>query len=393
VAAFKTARITLKTARNSRHPWIFTKMVFHPRRRPLPGSIVEVFDRGGRFAGRGIYHPDRTIAVRILTEDPEEPLDEVFFRARLEAAKRLREEILRIPEKSDAYRLVHSEGDGFSGLIIDKYADLLVIEPYSAGYLVLGSLIADALKQLYPGCRVAFRPDARTEASEGVSFAALASQYPPPKSVDIVENGMKMRVDLAAGHKTGFFLDQRENRALLASMARRKEVLDLFCYTGGFGIMAMLAGAAKAIGVDLDEKALETAAVNARLNSVEMDFHHEDAFDYLRCMLKEGRKTDVVVVDPAKLAGVKAEIPRALKTYNDINALAMRALKPGGLLLTCSCSGLISEQQFLSVLHNAAGEAGVELQIFKITGAAPDHPVRTDFPEGRYLTAVFARVV
>ena len=385
--------MNLKTPRNSRHPWIFTKMVFHPRRRPEPGSIVEIYNRDGGFVGRGIYHPNRTIAVRLLTENRDEFLDEVFFRERLEQAKALRENVLHIPEQSDSYRLVHSEGDGLSGLIIDKYADVIVAEPYSAGYLTLWPMIADALKQLYPGHKVALRPDTRTEEGEGVSFAELARQYPCPKSVDITENKMRMRVDLDAGHKTGYFLDQRENRALIASMAQGKEVLDLFCYTGGFSIAATLKGAARATGVDLDEKALVTAETNAKLNSVEVDYVHEDAFNYLRRMISEKRKADIVVVDPAKLAGVKAEIPRALKTYNDINALAMQAVKPGGILLSCSCSGLISEQQFLSVLVNAAGEARMELQTFRVNGASPDHPVRTDFPEGRYLVTVYSRVL
>ena len=225
-------RITLKSGGLTRYPWIFSKMVMHPRRRPAPGTLVEVWAKGGVFVGRGLYHPDRTVAVRLLTRTAEENLDGEFLFRRLEAARRLREDVLRIPETSDSYRLVHAEADGLSGLVIDKFAGVLVVEPFSAGWLTLGELLAEALKRLYPDCRVAFRPDEKTEKTEGVSFAPLAAQYPPPAFVDIRENGLALRVDLAAGHKTGYFLDQRDNRALAASFAAGKKVWDLFCYTG-----------------------------------------------------------------------------------------------------------------------------------------------------------------
>jgi len=393
LAGLKLTRISLKTKRNSRHPWIFSKMVFHPRKRPAPGTPVEVYSRDGDFVGRGFYHPDRTIAVRLLTEDPGEPLDEVFFYERLKAAKGLREDVLRIPEKSDSYRLVHGEGDGLTGLAVDKFGEVLVVEPFIAGYVQAGGMVAAALEELYPGHRIAFRPDPRTEKGEGASFAALAAAYPAPRSVRITENGVRFEVNLETGHKTGYFLDQRDNRARAASLARGRRVFDLFCYSGGFGIQAMFSGAESALGVDLDEKALETAAANARLNGVNLAVRHEDVFNFLRAAIAEKQSADVVIVDPSKLAGVKAEIPRALKTYDDLNRLAMQVVRPGGIIVTCSCSGLISEQQFMSVLANAAGEAGMELQVFDVTGAAPDHPVRTDFPEGKYLTAVFARVL
>ncbi len=226
-----------------------------------------------------------------------------------------------------------------------------------------------------------------------MSFGGLAKKYPAPAAVDIRENGLTLHVDLAAGHKTGYFLDQRENRAAVARLAAGKDVYDLFCYTGGFGLAAAKAGAKSVVSVDLDEKALAVAKGNAKTNGLDVRYEHRNCFDFLRERAASGESADLVIVDPAKLAGVRDELPRALKTYDDINRLALGCVRPGGILVSCSCSGLVSEQQFLSVLANAAGEAKVELQIFRISGAAPDHPVRSDFPEGRYLKAVFARVV
>jgi len=388
-----TVRIVLKTEYNTRHPWIFSKMVSHPRRRPVAGSLVEVYTRDGSFIGRGMYHPARTVAVRLLTKDPREKIDEDFVESRLREAKRFREVDLGIPETSDSYRLVHGEADGFPGLVIDKFASVLVIEPFTAGYLVLGPLVAETLRRLFPDCRICFRPDEKTEKNEGVSFGGLAKKYPAPAAVDIRENGLTLHVDLAAGHKTGYFLDQRENRAAVARLAAGKDVYDLFCYTGGFGLAAAKAGAKSVVSVDLDEKALAVAKGNAKTNGLDVRYEHRNCFDFLRERAASGESADLVIVDPAKLAGVRDELPRALKTYDDINRLALGCVRPGGILVSCSCSGLVSEQQFLSVLANAAGEAKVELQIFRISGAAPDHPVRSDFPEGRYLKAVFARVV
>jgi 23S rRNA (cytosine1962-C5)-methyltransferase len=388
-----SVKITLKTGSPGRYPWIFSKMVMHPRRRPEPGALVDVRAKGGGFVGRGIYHPDRTLAIRLLTRNPDERLNKDFIYSRLEAAKRLREEALRIPEKSDSYRLVHAEADGLSGLVIDKFADVFVIEPFSAGYLTLGPLIAEALQDLYPGCRIAFRPDEKTEKIEGVSFARLSSRYPPPAFVDIRENGLTLRVDLAAGHKTGYFLDQRDNRSAVAAFAAGKKVWDLFCYTGGFGLAAARAGAAGVTSVDLDEKALDVAQLNAKRNGLAVEYVHRNCFDFLREKTAAGENADIIIVDPAKLAAVREELPRALKTYNDINRLAIEALRPGGILLACSCSGLVSEAQFLSVLMNAARQVNRGLQIFRVAGASADHPWSTDFPEGRYLKAVFARRV
>lgn len=386
--------IELRARRNSLHPWIFKKMVRPPKKRLPCGAPVTVVTREGEFVGRGIYNPVSNIAVRLLTERESEPLDWSFFRAKLAEARRLREEILGIGRQSDSYRLIHGEADGLSGLMVDKYADVLVIEPYSAGYVYFMDALTKGLRELYPSCRMVVRPDAKHAVREGVEkeCAELARRHPAPESVVIQENGVRMKVDFRAGHKTGFFLDQRENRREAAQMSAGRRVLDLFCYTGGFSIAAALGKAASVTGVDLDEKALRTAGENARMNGAQVEFLHADVFDHLRGMVARGDLADLVIADPAKLAGVRDEIPRARRTYGDLNRLAMKAVRPGGVLLTCSCSGLISEPDFLSILTRSAAEAGVVFQAFRIAGAAGDHPVSSIFPEGRYLKAVFARI-
>jgi len=367
-------------------------MIRHPQKKLKPGTLVEVISKEGDFIGRGIYNVNSNIGIRLLTENISELLNEEFFYKKLEQAKTLREEILQIHKTSNCYRLVHGEADGLSGLIIDKFADVFVVEPYSAGYIETMNWIVSSLQSLYPGSRIVVRPDERTAAKEGVDFSKVAKNYPGTDSVEIKENFLKMKVNLKTGHKTGFFLDQRENRLTLSQYCRDKEVLDCFCYTGGFAISAMLAGARSATGIDLDEDALETAEENARLNAVKVTFQHVNVFDHLRTMTSKGMQADVVVLDPAKLAGCTEEIKRAYRTYGDINRLGMQVVRPGGILLTCSCSGLVSERDFLSILTRSAAEAGVVLQIFRVTGAASDHPFSTIFPEGRYLKAVFARV-
>ncbi len=390
--SMKLPVISLKAKRNSLHPWIFNRMIRHPQKRLKPGTLVEVVSKEGAFLGRGIYNFNSNIGIRLLTENISEHLDKEFFFKKLEQAKELREEILSIHRTSDCYRLIHGEADGLSGLIIDKFADVFVIEPYSAGYLEIMDWIVSSLQTLYPGTKIMVRPDERNAAKEGVDFSRIALDYPGPDIVEIKEHQLRMKVNLKTGHKTGFFLDQRDNRLLLSQYCTDREVLDCFCYTGGFAISAMLRGAKSAVGLDLDEEALKVAQENAQKNLVKVIFRHVNVFDYLRAMIQKNEKTDVMILDPAKLAGSKEEIGRAYRTYGDINRLGMQTIRPGGILLTCSCSGLVSEREFLSILTRSAAEAGVILQIFRVAGTSPDHPFSSIFPEGRYLKAVFARV-
>ncbi len=386
--------IELKAKRNSLHPWIFERMVRHPRPAMAAGTLVEVKGKDGEFIGRGIYNGTSQISLRLLTQNRAQELDQRFFRAALERALAFRRDTLRLSESTDAFRWVHGEADGLSGLIVDRYADVCVVQPFSAGWSGQTlDWIVEGLQALAPGSRIALRPELRAADREGLDYAAELSRYPGPENVEVQEHGLRVNVDLRAGHKTGFFLDQRENRQRLATLARGKKVLDCFCYTGGFSLAAMRAGAASATAVDLDDAALAVGRANAERNDVAVEFVQANVFDHLRKVVVSSERPDVLILDPSKLAGVKDELPRAMRMYGDLNRLAMQAVAPGGVLLTCSCSGLVSEPEFLSILTRAAIEANATFQVFAIAGAAADHPWSTLFPEGRYLKAVYARVV
>lgn len=386
--------VKLKTPRNSRHPWIYKKMVQPPRGVRLEaGTLVEVRDKDGSFAGRAFYHPDNTIALRILTENRNDDIDGDFLRRRFAYAKELRD-TLRLSETSDSWRLAHAEADALPGLVVDKFADLLLVEPYVSGWLHLMDLVVDALGDLFPGCSVAVRADARAAEKEGVSFAGLEKRYPAPAFRDMVENGVRYRVDFKTGHKTGFFLDQRDNRALAARLAAGRDVLDLCSYTGGFALSAWKGGARSVVAVDLDEEALAAARVNLGLNGAEggVTLIHRDIFDEMRDRAAAGKSHDLVVLDPPKLAGGQDDVEKALRTYYDMNRAALRLVGPGGLFVTCSCSGAVAEERWRQAVRKAAADAGKGMTIFHAAGPGPDHPVASDFPQGRYLKAMFARV-
>lgn len=384
--------IILRGERNSRHPWVYGRMLDFPDEPLDPGTVVEARTRAGRFVGRGFYNPESTIALRLLTEDPAEPVDAALFRDRIGKAAALRRALFPADE-TDGYRLVHSEGDGLSGLVIDRYGDIFVVEPYSAGYRgEIMRFVAEAVEAECPGARVVVRPDPRTEEKERCSFRAEAGAFPGPERCEVREYDLVMSVDLRGGHKTGFFLDQKRNRRLARDLAAGRTALDLCSYTGGFGISMALGGAASVTSVDLDPAALAVAAENARRNGVALETRRADVFEFLRGYTGAGRRAGMIVLDPAKLAGCRDEIARAFRTYGDMNKLAIGAVEPGGFLLTCSCSGLVSERDFLAIVSRAAAEADRILQFVEVRGAPPDHPFSSVFPEGRYLKAILARV-
>lgn len=368
-----------------------------------PGAVVQVYARLGSFCGRAIYNPNSMLALRMLTFD-ETPVDEAFWPARLQQAVALRR-ALGVDAASDAYRLVHAEGDGLSGLIAERYADHLVFEFFSLGMYQRRELIAKCLiEALGPptvldrgGAQsdqwtVVMRADERIEELEGFRVDRSERQY--NGTVTIRENGMRFRVDAAEGHKTGFFCDQRENRRRLAAMCADADVLDLCCYTGGFGIAARVLGSAREVtSVDLDEAAIAVARKNANLNQARVNFTHADAFHYLRQMIANKRQYDVVVCDPPKFARQRDEIDDALRKYHDLNGLVAQVVRPGGIMLTCSCSGLVSAERFGEAVHHGARKSGRRLQRFDQTGAGPDHPVMMNCPESEYLKALWFRVL
>ena len=381
--------VHLKIERKSTHPWIFQKMVEKPEAKPRPGSIVDIVDATNHWVGRGFYNGHSRIALRVLTEDFDEAVDEAFFSRKIAEAVRLRREVLNLDTVSDAWRVVHSEGDGLSGLVVDRYGDLLVVEFFSAGAFRHREWIYAALREQFPGCR--FYSFAEEHVQKQESFDFRAPDAPEPSV--ITEYGLKFRASPGSGHKTGFFADQRDNRETLSQLVKGKTVLDICCNSGGFAIYAKArGGAGEVTGIDLDEEILEIARGNAHLNGAKIKFVQSDLFPYLRDAAARGDSWDVVILDPAKLTRDREQVISALKKYNDMNKLAMSVVKPGGILLSCSCTGLVSEEDFLDMIRRAAFFAGRRAQILKISGAGADHPVMAHVKESRYLKAVFCRI-
>jgi 23S rRNA (cytosine1962-C5)-methyltransferase len=372
------------------HPFVYRKMVAGPAGGPRPadGDLVRVVGREGRPIGFGLWNAKSQIALRLLAMGVEPP-GVAFWRGRLADAVALRHDRLGLPEVADAYRLVHAEGDGLSGLVVDRFADVLSVEVFSLGMYQRIGPILDLLREMVPALHFRVHVDERIALAEDFPGRPVASPKLPPR-VTIRENDVRFRVRFEGGHKTGFFCDQRDNRLALAKYCRDRVVLDACCYTGGFGIYALVKGQAREVTcVDLDEKALAVARENANLNQVRAGFVHADAFGYLRQMAANGRSYGVLVLDPPKLIPGRLDIAAGKRKYFDLNVLAMGLVDPGGLLLTCSCSGLLSPEEFLVLLRAAARQAGRSARVLAVTGAAADHPVGLDALEGAYLKAAW----
>jgi len=381
--------VRLKNAWNSTHPWIFQRLVDKPVQRPKPGSIVDVTGVDGVWMGRGFYNGHSRIAVRILETNPDVAVDADWFARKIAEAVSLRRDVLKLDEVSDAWRVVHSEGDGLSGLVVDRYGDLLVVEFFSAGMFRHREWIYDALKAQFPGCRFYSFADEHVQKQESFDFRG---SEPVPPAV-ITEYGIKFRADPAGAHKTGFFADQRENRQWLSQQVEGKSVLDLCCNTGGFAVYSAVRGATEVLGVDIDADVIEIAKGNAKLNNVRPRFVQADIFPWLRDAGIRGEQYDVVILDPAKMTRDREQVIPALKKYLDMNKLALGVVKPGGLFATFSCTGLVSEDQFLDMLRRAAYYSGRTVQVLKVAGAGADHPWLAQVQESRYLKAVFCRVI
>ena len=381
--------VHLKNAWRSSHPWIFQRLVEKPAQRPKPGSLVDVIGVDGDWIGRGFYNGHSRIAVRILETDPDVPVDAGWFSRKIADAVALRRDVLGLDAITDAWRVVHSEGDGISGLVVDRYADLLVVEFFSAGAFRHREWIYDALREQFPGCRFHSFADEHVQKQESFDFRGST----PAEPAIITEHGIRFRADPAGAHKTGFFADQRENREWLSRQVAGKRVLDLCCNTGGFGVYAAARGAAEVVGVDIDADVIEIAKGNARLNDVRPRFVQADIFPWLRDAANAGERYDVVVLDPAKMTRDRDQVIPALKKYLDMNRLALGVVKPGGLFATFSCTGLVSEEQFLDMLRRASFYSGRTIQVLRVAGAGADHPFLANVQESRYLKAVFCRVL
>jgi 23S rRNA (cytosine1962-C5)-methyltransferase len=358
---------------------------------PNPGDLVRVVDGDGQHIGFALWNGRSQISLRFLSRRTEPPGPE-FWSRRIMQAVDLRRSILNLDRQTNAYRIVHAEGDGLTGLVVDRYADVLSVEVFSLGiYQRIGPILSSCADQLGTGhFRVGV--DERVAQQEDFPGRPLASPQLPPR-VTIEEHGIRYRIHFDQAHKTGFFCDQRDNRRDLARFCADRSVLDLCCYTGGFGLNALKHGQAREVTcVDLDEKAVELARENGHANQVRLDVIHADAFGYMRQMAINGRTYGVLVLDPPKLIGDRAEIAPGKRKYFDLNVLAMKLVEPGGLLVTCSCSGLLPALEFLTLLRAAARKAQRPAQLLALTGAAADHPVALDAPESAYLKAAWLRV-
>jgi 23S rRNA (cytosine1962-C5)-methyltransferase len=376
---------------------------------PRAGDLVVVYHSDHELLGYGLYNPKSEMAVRMLQWNGEPP-GELFWEERLADAVSLRRDLLKLDDVTDAYRLVHAESDGLPGLVIDKLGDVLSAEVFS---LAMWQRAEEIVRRLAVRCGISrwtIRAAPHTLAQEGFLGEPRASEGFPER-VTIQEFGTRFRVRFAGGHKTGFFCDQRDNRRQLASYCADRSVLDLCCYSGGFAVQAKRLGkAAEVTAVDLDEAPLQLARENANLNQVRVNFVQADAFAYMRDMLRLNRQYDVVVLDPPKLITNRAELEEGTQKHFDLNRLAMQLVKPGGVLLTCSCAGLLPEDEFFKMLCAAARQAGPllegqitpngrprhaarTLQVLARTGAAADHPVVAHCPETAYLKAFWLRLL
>jgi 23S rRNA (cytosine1962-C5)-methyltransferase len=379
--------IRLKSDRTPGHPWVWSAQIYKPERKLPPGTVVDIHDCNHRFVGRGFWNGHARIALRVLTVT-DTPIDDAWIASQLRAAIALRRGLLQLDTVSNAWRVVHSEGDNLSGLVVDRYADSLVVEYFAAGMWRFREVIHATLAEEFPGCSLYWFAETHVQKQE--SFDCRSNE--PPAPVQVHEHGLRFESAPGLGHKTGFFADQRDNRRRFAELARGRSVLDLCCNAGGFAVHAMAAGATSAIGVDSDADILDIARNNAALNNVQASFEQGDVFEWLRGAIARGEQYGAVVLDPPKLTRDRNQVVPALKKYFAMNRTALDAVAPGGILLTCSCTGLVAEADFLEMLRRVALNAGRSIQVLQTAGAGPDHPVAATVPEGRYLKALFCRV-
>ncbi|MCI0340681.1 MAG: class I SAM-dependent rRNA methyltransferase [Planctomycetales bacterium] len=369
-----------------RHPWVYAASVAKIRGDPKPGDLVEVEDPNGEFIGRGYYNPRSTIAVRLLTWQPEEEVDSRFFRRRIAQASALRQS-LSIPKGTSAFRLVHSEGDGLPGLVVDRYADHLVVQLSALGMDRQADAILDALEEVFSPAGIYGRPDAHACELEGIpGRAGVLRGKPPPEEVLVEEHGLKFAVDVVAGQKTGFFCDQRENRARVGELAAKRRVMDCFAYTGAFALHAARGGAREVFAFESSPEALKLAGRNRELNGTpNITILQGEVFWELQNLVNRGERFDLLVLDPPKFVRDRDTLEKGVQGYKVLNTLGIALLTEGGLLVTCSCSGLVDEETFERTLMGAAIEAGREIQVVERRSQPGDHPVVPACPESRYL--------
>lgn len=406
-----SARVTLRKGRAKpfwfRHPWVFSGAVHRVEGDPEDGSVVDLHDHGGRFVGRGFYNGTSQIRVRVCTWDSEESVDAAFFSRRLDEAIALRRRIGLPSEDTDGYRVVHGEGDGLPGLIVDVFGRIASVQFSSRGLHAFEEVILDLLGERLDLDAIIERPSRFSLRKEGVAADGAAREARvrrERRDAGVVgdrasraafrELGIAHEVDLLRGQKTGFYFDQRDNRALFATLVRDARVYDGFCYTGAFALAAACIGDAReVVAVDSSEAAVAVARDAVALNGdAPIEFEVGDVGDSLRERTRRGERFDAVAIDPPKLCPTRGDLPRAAEKYRDLNRMALRATAPGGLLATSSCSGHVHPDEFVSILNDASRAEGRTVRVLYRRTQGPDHPVVTSCPESDYLKFVICRV-
>jgi len=392
--------VKLKPGRERRvaegHPWVFSGAVASHPPSVEPGEMVDVVGADGAFVARGYYNPSSSIPVRVLTRDPEQAIDREFVADRLRDAYRLRRQWLD-GKTTDAYRIVNGESDFLPGLIVDRYADFLVVQFHTLGVDRLKETVVQTLLEVVGPTGIYERSDVGTRRPEGLTAfpVGLLAGDEPPELLEICENRVRFWVDLRGGQKTGFFLDQRENRLAAQGFARGREVLNAFSYSGGFSVYAARGKAKCVTSVDVSERAVDLARRNLELNRFDAAQHPcvaENVFDYLKACRGREQTFDMVIVDPPAFVKTQEALGRAVRAYISLNRRAIEVLRPGGILVTASCSTQVDYETFCTVVRHASSAAGRELRIVRTHLQAVDHPVSSAFPEGRYLKCLYALV-
>jgi 23S rRNA (cytosine1962-C5)-methyltransferase len=374
------------------HPWIFSGAIDREVDAPRSGQTVEIISSQGEFLARAAFSPHSQIRARIWTTDQDELVDKEFFRERITRALTLRQKLgLFIHHPTDplsACRLIHAESDEIPGLIVDQYADCLVAQFLNAGAEYWKETLADLLVELSGIENIYERSDAEVRQLEGLPPLSNVLRGKPSENIDIIENGIRFNLSISHGHKTGFYLDQQNNRLKVRTYARDCDVLDCFCYTGGFAVNALAGGATTVLALDSSQEALKLLEKNILLNNLpleKVEVMEGDVFHTLRKFRDSRRSFDMIILDPPKFAQNASQAERASRAYKDINLLAFKLLRPGGVLCTFSCSGGISPDLFQKIVAGAALDAGVNAKIIEVLSQSGDHPVSLNFPEGAYL--------
>ena len=378
-----------------RHPWIFEGSVARLNGRAKPGDTVDVLDADGRVLARAAWSPKSQIRARIWSSDPQTIIDDAFFKRRVADAVARRQAMPQLAGQ-EGMRLIHGESDGLPGVIADRYGDTICLQLTAAGPDKWRKAIVGALVKATGVARIYERSDSDVRGLEGLEpVTGWVHGEAPDAPLSIDENGVRLGVDVVGGHKTGFYLDQRDNRLLTRDLAAGKAVLNCFCYTGGFSLQALAGGAASTLSIDSSGPALVGAranlAMNPQLDASRAEWLEADVFEALRVFRKEGRRFDLIVLDPPKFAPSAAHAERAARAYKDINLLGFRLLNPGGYLMTYSCSGGIGLELFQKIVAGAAVDAGRDARILRRLAAGPDHPIALHFPEGEYLKGLLVQ--